>query len=510
MATRVTISRRNFLATLGSAWGAALLGRRSWAEVSPGKSELRARLAADPLRPQYHLLPASGWMNDPCGPIYAGGLYHMFFQYNPEGAYWGDMHWAHATSPDMIHWRHQRTALAPSEGGYDQAGVFSGCAVLDRGTPTIIYTGVAPPARPADVTLRDGAHAWQEVQCMAASADHLRSWQKAPAPVIEHPPQGLSVTGFRDPCVWREGGQWMMGLGSGVRGRGGMVLLYQSSDLRRWSYLHPLAEGEWQGKAAANPVDSGEMWECPDFFPLGDRHVLLISTEGKVFWHVGRYEQRRFRREKTGMVDCGAYYAARSMVDREGNRILWGWIPERRPEKEYRAAGWAGVMSLPRKLSLAADGSLQISPAPALSRLGRRRVGIATGTPRGSNGAKAHIPDPAAEIRLEINSRRDFRMRLLSSDGAVFAEVEYRPERRGKELRLNHMLAALDPADKTTLRMFVDGSVLEVFAGSNTAITGRVYAEPVLPLALELEGASAIEKLECWQIEPISPDRLTS
>src|SRR5579885_3563823 len=108
-------SRRNFLRTLGAAGAAASLPSRflSAAQASTNE-ELQARLAADPLRPQFHLLPARNWMNDPDGPIFWNGRYHMFFQYNPNAAVWGDMHWAHAVSPDMIHWKHLPVALAPA------------------------------------------------------------------------------------------------------------------------------------------------------------------------------------------------------------------------------------------------------------------------------------------------------------------------------------------------------------------------------------------------------------
>src|SRR6202030_500844 len=102
------------------------------------------KLASDPLRPQYHFLPAANWMNDPNGPIYFNGAYHMFYQHNPNGAYWGDMHWGHAISHDMLHWRHLPIALAPSPGGPDKDGVFTGSTVIDNGTPTVMYTGVNP------------------------------------------------------------------------------------------------------------------------------------------------------------------------------------------------------------------------------------------------------------------------------------------------------------------------------------------------------------------------------
>ena len=98
----------------------------------------------DPLRPQFHLLPRANWMNDPCAPRFFRGQYHMFFQYNPGAAVWGDMHWAHAVSPDLIHWKHLPVALSPTLGGYDAAGCFTGSVLPGAEVPTILYTGRDP------------------------------------------------------------------------------------------------------------------------------------------------------------------------------------------------------------------------------------------------------------------------------------------------------------------------------------------------------------------------------
>src|ERR1700752_4335100 len=192
-------SRRSFLQT-STAAALSSLWRRTG--IDPANSELCRKLASDPLRPQYHLLPPHNWMNDPNGPIHFGGRYHMFHQYNPKGAVWGNMHWAHATSPDMIHWQHESIAIAPTPGGPDSDGVFSGSAVLDNRIPAVIYTGVASPPSDAEATLRDGVHSWRETQCLAVAQDNdLRTWKKLPAPVIAAPPPGLAVAGFRDPCL---------------------------------------------------------------------------------------------------------------------------------------------------------------------------------------------------------------------------------------------------------------------------------------------------------------------
>ena len=286
-------SRRTFLRLSGAA---AL--RPAWGRFSLSADDTPAlcrKLAADQLRPQYHLLPSHNWMNDPNGPIFFRGRYNMFYQYNPQSAVWGNMHWAHATSFDLIHWKHEPIAISPTPNSPDRDGVFSGSAIVDGATPTVIYTGVAPPASDAEATLRDGQHVWRETQCLAVAQDNdLRTWKKLLEPVIAAPPGEFEVTGFRDPHVWREGDRWMLILGSGIRDRGGTILLYASPDLRHWTYLHPLVQGLPSGQDSANPVDTGDMWECPDFFPLGDKHVLLVSTMGKVRWKVGTYAQQRF------------------------------------------------------------------------------------------------------------------------------------------------------------------------------------------------------------------------
>ena len=139
----MTILSPHIPATLRRATALSSLCFGRW--PAQDNSQLCRKLASDPLRPQYHLLPAHNWMNDPNGPIFFRGRYHMFHQYNPQAAVWGNMNWAHATSPDMIHWQHEPIALSPTPGGPDQDGVFSGSAVLDNGKPTVIYTGVQPP-----------------------------------------------------------------------------------------------------------------------------------------------------------------------------------------------------------------------------------------------------------------------------------------------------------------------------------------------------------------------------
>ncbi len=421
-------------------------------------------------------------MNDPCGPIYYQGRYHIFHQYNPHSALWGDMHWAHAVSPDMVHWTRLPVALAPTPGGPDSAGCFTGTAVVDDGRVAILYTGVQNAPR-EEATLMDANTCLRETQCLAvATDDSLCSWRKLPAPVIPKPPAGMKVTGFRDPSPWREGNTWYALVGSGTAGVGGMVLLYRSHDLRSWDYLHPLFKGKWTGFPGANPVDTGEMWECPDFFPLTDeasgqtKYVLIYSTEGKVLWRSGTLDRAsmRFVPEKVGEFDYGRkgtdrvnFYAPKTQLDATGNRILWGWIAESRADIECSKAGWSGLMSLPRLLTLS-DGELHMEPAAQVARLRKAA----------KHAKEAQdfflVLQPAAAPAQPIDLV-DARGKVLSlhSDSADETHTLRFTSDGGANQIVVPLAGPLAPG--TSLHAFIDNSVVEIFLDRRICYTHRFY-----------------------------------
>jgi beta-fructofuranosidase len=515
------VNRRQFISTGAAIAGAAAVSRFAHLkDVFAAASS--ADLAADPRRPQYHLLPAANWMNDPNGPIYRDGQYHMFYQYNPNGAYWGAMHWGHAVSPDMVHWRHLPVALAPTPGGPDAGGCFSGTALADGDRVVVIYTGVVP-APEKEATIRDGVHSLRESQCLAfGTGRDLTTWTKDPNPVIATPPPGLEVTGFRDPAPWREGDSWYMAVGSGIRGKGGAVLLYRSKDLRQWEYLHLLASGSGNGQQAANPVDSGDMWECPDFFRLGEKHVLIHSTGGKAYWQSGTFDKKAlvFRPERGGVLDYGSFYAPKTQLDKSGQRILWGWIPETRPEAEYSAAGWAGMMSLPRVLTFDRNGELQIAVAPGVKELRGTEQRF---QPSGNDDsdrrriAAMQIAGAAGEIVCAFRQPGDsMEISLVSpqAGGRAWLTCRYDPSDPSHVLIDGNSLPA-GPAAGTDLelRFFIDGSVIECFANGYGAVTKRFYyrgsSAPVM--GLQVEGKlQNLSRVSVTAMNPISRDRLTT
>ena len=162
---------------------------------------------------------------------------------------------------------------------------------------------------------------------MATSQDDLLTWQKySDNPLIGTVPTVAKQTReFRDPFVWKEREMWYMVVGSQIADRGGVVFLYQSPDLINWDYLHPLY--------AAPETDPGAVWECPNFFKLDDKWVLIISHNShdvttRVHYFVGTYENLQFTPENHGIFDHAYLYAPLTIQDDKGRRLLWGWIRE--------------------------------------------------------------------------------------------------------------------------------------------------------------------------------------
>jgi beta-fructofuranosidase len=302
----------------------------------------------------------------------------------------------------------------------------------------------------------------------------------------------LQVVGFRDPQVWRAGQEWRLVLGSGLKGGSGVVLQYRSADLRHWDFINVLY-------SLGPDVDQGETCECPDFFALGDRHVLLFSTAGHTWYVIGLYDNDRFVPERSGKLDAGIYYAAKSMADASGQRVVWGWINGGRLYADMDNQGWAGVMSLPRVLEIR-DGALMVSPLPALSQLEKQEFfNSETNLAVATNG-------PAARIRAKVQGAG----RIIFANTDEFVHVIYDPTKVGHELSCNEMTAPLAPGDDHGLDIFVDASVIEIFTSTGVCLTSRAWGNATGSFRLRLEGGFKNARVLGNSMQPISDDRLTS
>lgn len=448
-------------------------------------------------------------MNDPNGLIQWQGKYHLFYQYNPFASVWGSIHWGHAASADLVHWDDLPIALAPTPNSVDEYGVFSGCAFDANGVPTVLYTGVRKPA--------DGPRI--EVPCIATSNDSdLVTWEKHPAnPVIAAPPPGFDVLGFRDHSVWKEGDAWYQIIGSGIRGVGGTAFLYRSSDLLQWEYLHPISIGD--------RTETGDIWECPDLFELGDQHVLMVSPIPlrKTLYFLGSFRDHRFEPQHQGVVDDGGYfYAPQSFTDAHGRRIMFGWLWEGREESAQRAAGWAGVMSLPRVLVPRTDGVLGVEPADELRSLRRRHTGLGHSTVSPVATTSLGIQGVALEIVAEFRQSQATQFGLkvrCTPDGREQTLITFDPRTRWLSIEREH--SSLDTAvdrdphgtrvpladgENLRLQVFVDHSVVEVYANARACLTSRIYPSRSDSVGVQLfaRGASAeVHRVDAWEMGSI-------
>ncbi|KJY00062.1 glycoside hydrolase family 32 protein [Zymoseptoria brevis] len=354
-------------------------------------------------RPSYHLLAKDGWMNDPCAPGYdpATGLYHISFQWNPNGPDWGDISWGSATSPDLISWTLNDTPSLSPDMPYDNKGVFTGCFINGRdGSLTYAYTSVSD--LPIHHTLPHVIGS--ESLSLAKSFDHGKTWEKIAAnPILPSEPTDIEVTGWRDPFVapWPRMSQ-LLGLDSdntlfgiisgGLRNVTPTTFIYaiDANDLTKWDYIGPLTRFGLNYRPSRWSGDLGKNWEVSNFMTLKDeedpsveRDFIVMGTEGCLseapapseaavgpsrpargqLWMSGSLQKSSddqipgpvdMTYDYGGHLDHGCMYAANSFFDpRSGKQIVWGWLTEEHLCDELRhAQGWSGILSMPRELRL--------------------------------------------------------------------------------------------------------------------------------------------------------------
>jgi beta-fructofuranosidase len=468
-------------------------------------SATRRRLSDDHHRPRYHLSPPGNWLNDPNGMIKRNGTYHAFYQYNPAGPHHGTIHWGHAVSDDLVTWEDRPVALTPSPDGPDRDGCWSGCAVDVDGTAKILYTGGR-----GDVQL----------PCLGTATDGgLIGWEKHPEnPVIRSVPVDPPLRStdhwraeFRDHNVWREDGVWHHLIGSGVEDGGGTALLYttESDELTDWTYQGPILTGD--------PEHDGAMWECPELLDLGEKQLLHVSNYEAVRYYLGEYDEQTFDVDRTGVLDHGSFYAPQSLRDDDNDRWLtWGWIkPDRSPDAQWDA-GWSGTLSLPRQIDLDPEGRLRQRPALELAELRESHAyggGMALENERRKLPVESRSFELRAEVRLDDATEWGLAVRE-SPDEAEATTIRYT---RGSDLVVDRSESSTDPRatnepvsmpvtpvdDPLSLRAFVDGSVVELFANERHCLTTRIFPEREESVGISVyarDGRAVLEELDVWTL----------
>lgn len=325
-------------------------------------------------RPLFHVTPTVGWLNDPNGFSIYQGEYHLFYQYNPYDINWGSLHWGHVKSSDFIKWERLPASLAPDQ-EYDAQGVFSGSAVeTPDGRHLLLYTGV----QGENETLE-----YRQTQCIAyGDGRDYKKYEGNPVITVEGMPKGCSAVDFRDPKLWwdREEQCYYAVIGNRVSDGSGAVMLFSSQDGAKWEYVTILDRCE---------NEYGKMWECPDFFELGDNAFLLVSPQemrakglefhngNDVICLVGEYDRKshQFTRKQVMAVDYGLdFYAPQSVETADGRRVMIGWMQCWESSRFHpEGAKWAGMLTIPRELSFM-DGKLVQRPVRELLKYRRNPV----------------------------------------------------------------------------------------------------------------------------------------
>lgn len=446
----------------------------------------------DLARPLFHFQPANNWMNDPNGPVWLKDGLHMFYQYNPKGATWGNMTWGHAVSPDLMHWKRLPEALFPDM-PYDKDGVFSGCCTVLSGLPHILYTGVQP-----------------QVQCLAIGNEDASAFTKYEGnPVLPKPPvEGMED--FRDPFLWREGDVYKLIVGGGYKQKGGVAFLYQTTDLKHYTFLGELCRG-------TDPAN--DVWECPNFLPLEDKGksvnaVLLVSLigEGAVYAIMGKYDGKTLAPRKPYPFDLGNSFYAPNTVRLPGDRhVLFGWMKETVPGRE--SAGWQGMLTLPREVYQGGDGSVKVRPLPDLVKLRKKKLlSLKNQTVHAGENPFKELHGRHLEIllRFEAGANTLALETFKSPRGEEKVSITYNGADEALFADCAQAGGAKEPCGGyvlgggiTRMHVFLDGSAIEVYLNERETLTTRAYPTREDADGLRLFSTGGIRLLEAgvWELE---------
>ncbi len=445
----------------------------------------------DPYKPLYHFTGVESWINDPNGPIYHEGRYHLFYQHDPivDGKR-SKRCWGHAVSEDLVHWEDWPVAIWP-DSRHDKGGVYSGNSFIHKGRLSALYTGNV------------GGHK-ETYGMLAWSEDGGVTFRKKMVMDNRQRPNAHSPVHW-DAQVWKEGDTWCQLIGGITEDRKqGAAWLWKSEDLENWELQRNIAPTVKHGRGRRS------FWELPYLLPLNGRHVLMVGA-GNPYW-VGEYDAERMEftpQTPTRSVDTGHYYSFNPhMVDDKGpngseRRIMHGWARIGKPPKLTGVPYWEQAHSIPRVISVKNDRLWQ-EPIPELQclRYDTQRLGkqpLASDKPV----QLSSLQGDALEIVATFDRGSAKRCGLIvrANDKAEGTKVWIGADNTfgiGR-CRNTHFLNKSDPVE---LRIFVDRGVLEVYC-DGVAVTHKCFApeDDISVFAFAEGGDATLTDLEAWKMK---------
>lgn len=459
-------------------------------------------------RPLLHPMPESDWTNETHGLIEFNGKYHVFFQKNPTGPFFRQLHWGHIISDDLLKWEEVDYAFAP-ETSYDRAGTWSGAVVEENDILYTFYTSV------------DGAKASISV---ATSEDGLNFEKHPNNPLIPAAPSGFNDLDFRDPYLWKEGNEWQMIVGTGLNANGfhGGVYHYTSSDLLNW---------EFQGLIqAGDEINRGRFWEMPVMMKFGDKRVLVVipipfngQPADAIYW-VGDWENGTFVADhnEPKKLELINRLLSPSVTETEDDTYLaLAIVPDARPSFISYNSGWVHTYSFIREYDLV-DGELVQSPYEGLASLRRQHNDLGTITLSPNNTQQLDVTGKMLEIEFDLivdqgttaginvwasesgsqrtgfyfdESQETFFLDMNASSSIAGVETGIFETRRNFESDTNHV------------RIFLDNSIMEVFINNKFGFAKRIYPDENSDRIslFSNDGTARFENLKVFNLDPNVP-----
>lgn len=468
-------------------------------------------------RPLFHLTPKVGWMNDPNGFSMYHGEFHLFYQYHPYNTKWGPMHWGHAKTKDLLHWEWLPSALAPDM-DYDNAGCFSGSAIeLQDGRQLLLYTGVQEHQH------EDGSIETNQVQCLAyGDGINYQKYAGNPVLTVADLPEGGSSIDFRDPKVWQEEDGWYAVIGNRCADGSGTILLFHSEDTMHWKFVTVLEKCH---------NEYGKMWECPDFFPLGDYQILITSPQemmarglefhngNSTIYITGTYGRKThtFKRIQVKNLDYGLdFYAPQTTLAPDGRRILIAWMQSwESTHSQPEGTRWFGMMTLPRELSIR-NGQLIQTPIRELDEYRTNHVSYRN-VDVGDRIQLPRVSGRTVDLIVSVHPTgcdcyKRFTLKV-AKDSEVYTAIIYEPGR--SVLRFDrshsgfchdilHMREAVvhNQSGELKLRVILDRFSVEVFINDGEQVMSSTIYTPLSASAISFEAfGGAMIDVDKYDIE---------
>lgn len=499
--------------------------------------KLREIFLEDPYRPYYHfcVIDGNGVPGDPNGAFWHNGRYHLMYLYKKAGS--GGFCWGHVSSADLLHWRHHPDAIGPGNG---DEGCFSGGAFVDDdGTAYLSYW------------MLWGA---KGIGIAKSNDPNFETWTKLPEnPVcistefgitdLPKPDGSRLVYGTQDPSnIWKHNGKYYMLTGNGpllwsdkygLRGRssnpawqGDHLYLFESNDLKTWTYLHEFYERN--PKWTENTEDNS----CPSFLPLpsspnggqpSGKHLLLFISHNKGYqYYIGNYENNQFIPDNHGRMSWvdNTFFAPEALIDGKGRQIAWVWLLDNTSNDMHR--GWSGVYAIPRSLWLGEDGTLRQAPVSEIKNLRMKQfdwnnLKLKANQTQKLDGfhqdcCEIYLETPydcAGNFKLNVKASPDQKELTALSFDKQNNRLVFDASKSGKEGRpvVEHAPFVLNDGEPLKLRIFIDKCVVELFANDRQAISRRVYPFNRDSNHIEIiaTGEVAFTTLNAWELAPTNP-----